>query len=107
MITVSIEPADNGVIKFLFDDNVNGGGEEYTSRIVYEFEGKNARFNQAKFLTDLILDLGIATGNDLDPDKLVIKTEWGNKYVPTQTELKNRIQQLEKSIETLRSMVKE
>ena len=39
MITISLEPADNGLIKFLIDDNVNGGGEEYTSRVVYEFEG--------------------------------------------------------------------
>ena len=30
MITIQIEPADNGVVKFLIDDNVNGGGEEYT-----------------------------------------------------------------------------
>jgi hypothetical protein len=107
MITISIEPADNGVIKFLFDDNVNGGGEEYTSRIVYEFEGKHARYNQAKFLNDLILDLGITTGSDLDSDKLVIKTEWGKKYTPNQNELKTKIQQLEKSLETLKSMIKE
>ena len=33
MITIQIEPADNGVLKFLIDDNVNGGGEEFTSRV--------------------------------------------------------------------------
>ena len=55
MITIQIEPADNGVVKFLIDDNVNGGGEEYTSRYVYEFEGVLGRTNQIKFLKDLIL----------------------------------------------------
>ena len=53
MITISLEPADNGLLKFLIDDNVNGGGEEYTSRTVYEFEGIAGRANQIKFLKDL------------------------------------------------------
>ena len=38
MITIQIEPADNGVVKFLIDDNVNGGGEAFTLRVVYEFD---------------------------------------------------------------------
>ena len=54
MITISIEPADNGVVKFLIDDNVNGGGEEFTSRVVYEFDNTLGRANQVKFLKDLI-----------------------------------------------------
>ena len=70
MITIQIEPADNGVIKFLIDDNVNGGGEEFTSRVVYEFEGPVKRANQVQFLKDLVIDLGLATGSDLDKDKL-------------------------------------
>lgn len=106
MITISIEPADNGVIKFLFDDNVNGGGEEYTSRVVYEFEGKHARYNQAKFLTDLIIDLGINVGNEMDSNKLSIKSGWGSKYEPNESEIKTRIDQLEKELETLRSKIK-
>ena len=38
MITINIEPADNGVVKFLLDDNINGGGEEHVARRVYDFE---------------------------------------------------------------------
>ena len=53
MITIQIEPADNGVVKFLIDDNVNGGGEEYTSRVVYDFDGYLGRQQQVKFLNDL------------------------------------------------------
>ena len=33
MISIQIEPADNGVLKFLIDDNVNGGGEEFTNGV--------------------------------------------------------------------------
>ena len=89
MITIQIEPADNGVLKFLIDDNVNGGGEEYTSRMVYDFEGPTGRANQIKFLRDLVLDLGMSTGSELDRDKMVIQTEWGKQYTPNELELKN------------------
>ncbi len=106
MITISLEPADNGLLKFLIDDNVNGGGEEYTSRTVYEFEGIAGRANQIKFLKDLILDLGLTTGSDLDKDKIVIKSEWGTQYKPNEAELKNRISQLEKELKRLRSIQK-
>lgn len=106
MITIQIEPADNGVLKFLIDDNVNGGGEEYTSRTVYDFEGISGRANQVKFLKDLVLDLGLATGTDLDRDKLVIKAQWGTQYNPNETELKNRIVALEKELKRLQSLQK-
>ena len=97
MITIQIEPADNGVVKFLIDDNVNGGGEEYTSRVVYDFDGYLGRQQQVKFLNDLVLDLGLSTGSEIDRDKL----EWGKSYTPTQTEIKARVGQLQKEIKRL------
>lgn len=106
MITIQIEPADNGVLKFLIDDNVNGGGEEFTSRVVYDFEGLTGRVNQAKFLKDLILDLGMSAGNDMEKDCIVIKTEWGKQYRPNETELKNKILELETELKKLRSLEK-
>ena len=48
MISIQIEPADNGLLKLLFDDNVNGGGEEYTTRTVYDFEGIVGKQNHEK-----------------------------------------------------------
>jgi hypothetical protein len=105
MITIQIEPADNGIVKFLIDDNVNGGGEEYTSRIVYDFDSYKGREQQVKFLKDLILDLGLATGSDVDGDKLEVKLGWGKNYEPTQTELKNKIQQLKKEVKLLEAKV--
>lgn len=105
MITIQIEPADNGVIKFLIDDNVNGGGEEFTSRVVYEFEGPSKRTNQIQFLKDLVIDLGLATGSDLDRDKLVIRAAWGQNYAPTQAEIKARLSNLEKEHKRLTGLL--
>ena len=106
MITISIEPADNGVLKFLIDDNVNGGGEEFTSRVVYEFDNTLGRANQIKFLKDIILDLGLATGSELDRDKLVVKTEWGSQYKPNEAEIKVKLSALEKEMNLLRAQIK-
>jgi hypothetical protein len=106
MITIQIEPADNGVVKFLIDDNVNGGGEEFTSRVVYEFDNTLGRANQIKFLKDIILDLGLATGSELDRDKLVVKTEWGSQYKPNEAEIKVKLSALEKEMNLLRAQIK-
>ena len=105
MITISIEPADNGLIKFVFDDNVNGGGEEFTSRTVYEFEGSKTRTNQVKFLKELVMDLGMSTGTQLDANEMVIKTEWGVKYTPNQKELKLKVKELEMQLKYYRSQI--
>lgn len=106
MITIQIEPADNGVVKFLIDDNVNGGGEEFTSRVVYEFDNTLGRANQIKFLKDIVLDLGLATGSELDRDKLVVKTEWGSQYKPNEAEIKVKLSALEKEMNLLRAQIK-
>ena len=106
MITIQIEPADNGVVKFLIDDNVNGGGEEFTSRVVYEFDNTLGRANQVKFLKDIVIDLGLNTGSDLDGDKLVIKTEWGAQYTPNEAELKLKVANLQKELKRLQFQLK-
>ena len=106
MLSIAIEPADNGLIKTLLDDNINGGGEEFESRSVYEFEGPHKRPNQIKFINDLIFDLGLDVGTELDSDLLQVKRDWGTKYVPSASELKNRIQSLEKEIDKLNKLYK-
>lgn len=105
MISISIEPADNGLVKHVIDDNVNGAGEEHIARRVYDFEDKS-RINQVKFFNDLILDLGIDVGTDLDNNKVNINVVWGNKYQPTSDEIKNRIKQLELEIKRLSELTK-
>lgn len=105
MISISIEPADNGLVKHVIDDNVNGAGEEHISRRVYDFEDKS-RINQVKFFNDLILDLGIDVGTDLDKNKVNISVVWGNKYQPTAEEIKNRIKTLEAELQVLSDLIK-
>jgi hypothetical protein len=105
MLTIAIEPADNGLIKTLVDDNVNGGGEEFESRQVYEFEGPMKRSNQIKFFRDLIFDLGIDVGTELDPDHVQVTIGWGAQYRGSETEIKNKIQALQKEIKKLESML--
>lgn len=106
MITISIEPADNGVIKYVIDDNVNGGGEEHVSRVVYDLEKDEDRSNLVDFIQDIILDLGLETGNELDKNMLTIKTDWGTKYNPSVKETKERIGQLEAEIKRLSTQLK-
>lgn len=107
MLSIGIEPADNGVIKTLVDDNINGGGEDFEARQVYEFEGPMKRSNQVKFLKDLIFDLGMDVGTELDNDLLQIYVGWGAQHISTSdSEIKNKIQILEKEIKRLGSMLK-
>lgn len=101
MTTVSIEPADNGVIKYVIDDNVNGGGEENMSRFVYDLEKDKDRSTLVDFIQNIILDLGLETGSELDKNVLTIKTEWGVKYNPSIKETKERISQLEAEIKRI------
>ena len=83
MLSIGIEHADNGVIKTLVDDNINGGGEDFEARQVYEFEGPMKRSNQVKFLKDLIFDLGMDVGTELDNDLLQIYVGWGAQHIST------------------------
>lgn len=106
MITVSIEPADNGVIKYVIDDNVNGGGEEHMSRVVYNLEKDLDKSNLVEFIQDLILDLGIEAGNELDRHMLTVKAEWGAKYNPSVKETKERISLLEAELKKLSTQLK-
>jgi|TARA_B110000259_G_scaffold26588_2_gene27528 hypothetical protein len=106
MLSIGIEPADNGVIKTLVDDNVNGGGEEFESRQVYEFDGPMKRSNQIKFFKDLIFDLGLDVGTELDPDRVEVRIGWGSQYRGADPEIKKRIQSLHAEIKRLESMLK-
>tara|TARA_B110000285_G_C15017577_1_gene559850 strand:- start:705 stop:1025 length:321 start_codon:yes stop_codon:yes gene_type:complete len=106
MLSIGIEPADNGVIKTLMDDNVNGGGEEFESRQVYDFDGPMKRSNQIKFFKDLIFDLGLDVGTELDSDRVEVRIGWGSQYRAADTEIKNKIQSLQAEVKRLESMLK-
>ena len=106
MITVAIELAENGVIKIIHDDNVNGAGEEFESRKVYDFDGIDNVNSKISFLNELAMDLGIDMGTELDYSKVVVRSEWGNKYKPTKEQASSKIKELEKQIKSLEKYTK-
>jgi len=107
MLTVSVEPADNGVVKITYDDSVNGAGEEHISRVVYDFEKDPNQENLVSFLEDLTLDLGIDVGSGLDPYTVVIWRNIGNPKLVKTEELKERIKELKQELNRLEAAVKE
>jgi len=73
MVTVILDMADNGVIKTLEDDSINGAGEPFVSKFLYTFEDDKDFKNRIKFLKEICLDIGLQLGSDLDPKKIDIK----------------------------------
>jgi len=101
MVTITLELADNGVIKILHDDNVNGAGEEYESRVVYDFGVNSPIQNKIKFINDITLDLGIDLGTDMDFEKVEIHTTIGKSYSPTPDLAQKKITELGREIKRL------
>jgi len=92
MIKITLESADNGIIKTVVDDNINGAGERFESRTVYDLNLNNSKHSQTvKFFYELCEDLGIDTGNKFSKNNLILKTDWGGSYIPTAIELKGEI----------------
>ena len=52
---IKLQLADNGVIKTVVDDNINGAGEVFESTNVYEF---NLIENRIKFIEEICTDIG-------------------------------------------------
>lgn len=107
MLTVTIEPADNGVVKVTYDDSVNGAGEEHVSKVVYDFEKDPDQENLVRFLDDLTLDLGIDVGSGLDPYVVEVCRSIGDPRQVPIDELKERIKDLKQELKRLEAVVKE
>lgn len=107
MVSINIEPADNGLVKIIYDDSVNGAGEEYVSRKVYDFEKDTVTKDSiVDFLTDIILDLGIEAGTKIDKYKVSIVKQWGDINLHSEEDIKKRIKDLESELKILRSKIK-
>jgi len=103
MIKIVLEPARNGVIKKVIDDNHGGGREHFTSTDVYEsLEGdKNKRSYIKRFFFDLCDDLGLDVGNKFDPEVLDIKADWRTHYEPSHKDIYQKIKRLKSELEEL------
>lgn len=104
MISVVLEPADNGLIKFIQDDNINAAGESFESRMVYDFTGELSQKTKVKFIKDLCLDLGIDLGTQIDQNQIKLTIDWGDLYQPNQKEIDKKIKGLEQELEKLRAL---
>ena len=103
MIVVNLEPAANGVVKRVINQNAGGGKETVASVNVFELN-KNDNFQSVKsFLYELCEDLGVDTGNKFDKGVMKMITEWGSHYEPTAKEVKLKISELEAELELLKT----
>lgn len=109
MIKITLEMAQNGVIKTIFDDNINGAGEMFENKTVYEIEdnGEIDDYDSAiRFLIEMCDDLGIVTGNKRDKKVLRFNVEWGEGYEPNKKEIEEKIKTLELDISLLKEYLK-
>lgn len=103
MIKIVLEPARNGVIKRVIDDNHGGGEEEWTSTDVYEESDlpSNKYEYIMKFFFELCEDLGLDCGNKFSKNALQFSTVWGTHYEPNEKEVESKIRELQAEIDLL------
>tara|TARA_B100000768_G_scaffold101005_1_gene94038 strand:- start:2271 stop:2600 length:330 start_codon:yes stop_codon:yes gene_type:complete len=103
MIKIVLEPARNGVIKKVIDDNHGGGKEHFTSTDVYEANenDKNQYSYVKRFFFDLCDDLGLEIGSKFDKTVLDINTQWGTHYEPTDKDIEFKIKRLKSELKKL------
>ncbi len=104
MQKISLELADNGVIKKIEDDNINAAGETYESIVVYEIEKNNN--NKIKFINEVCLDVGVDFGNSKSKNQIKVIEDWGDNYRPTVPEIKNKLETLNSEIRKLKGLMK-
>ena len=108
MTKITLEPADNGIIKRIEDDNINGAGETAVYSVVYEIdEDQEKEFGGTiKFISELLDDLGLNTGSKYDKTNLKFETDWGDSYEPKKEELEEKKKQLELDLKLIKEFLK-
>jgi hypothetical protein len=106
MVKIILEPAKNGLIKRIIDDNHGGGKEQWTSTDVYEeHENDNLEYVM-KFFFDICEDLGVKLGSKFDKEIITIKKEWGSHYEPSDEVLLSKIKEVEAQLQLLKEWKK-
>lgn len=108
MIKITLEPARNGVIKRVTDDNYGGANQSVTTLDVYEKGPEGNKFGHVmRFFYDLCEDLDLDLGNKFDREVLTFTKDWGSHYEATQSEVDSKISELEAEIELLKEWKKQ
>jgi hypothetical protein len=101
MIRIILEPAKNGVIKKIVDDNYGGSNKEWSSVDVYAETSDKFEYI-SDFFYDVCDDLGLDLGNSFSDSVVFLHKKWGKKYKPTSDEISKRILELEEEIQLLK-----
>jgi hypothetical protein len=107
MLKIILDVADNGIIKTIEDNNINGAGNHFEKKIVYDFSNDDKYKNRINFFHNISDELGIELGNNFDKNVLHFKVDWGTNYEPNKNEVLNKIKELELNIEALKLYLKE
>lgn len=102
MIKYVLEPVDNGIIKTIIDDNIDGAGKKLEKKEIYILEDKV--INTEKFLMNLIEDLGLYLGNAHDKNTLAINKVYGDNYKLNNNELMEERKKLTHRLNKLKTM---
>lgn len=105
MQLITLEIADNGIIKTVTDDNINGAGEKFETKTVYDLEKGNIVDTKMELLYELSEDMGMHLGNSKQPNQIKIVSEWGEHYQPEVEEIEARIEELKEDLEYLQGML--
>jgi|TARA_R110000868_G_scaffold397295_2_gene669914 hypothetical protein len=106
MQVITLEIADNGIIKTIVDDNINGAGERFESKMVFDLERHDSIENKIELLYTLAEDMGVNLGNSKQSTQIKIVNEWGDNYVPTKKEAEEAITQLKAEITRIEGLRK-
>ena len=108
MIKITLEPARNGVIKRVTDDNYGGAKQAVSTTDVYEqLDDEGDQFSYImRFFYELCEDLGLSLGNKFERETLNFSKEWGSHYEPTEAEIDSRIKELRAELDILRAWKK-
>jgi hypothetical protein len=98
MQSVTLHIADNGIVKTINDDNINGAGEQYESTVVYEFSSNEKKI---EFIYDLCIDIGLELGNSRSSSQIQFIEGWGEDYEPTKDQIKKRVEELKSELDSL------
>ena len=101
---INIEIADNGIIKTIVDDNINGAGEKFETKVVYDLESGDINKTKMDLLYELSEDMGMHLGNSKQPNQIKIVSEWGENYEPTKEEIEARIAEIEEDLAYLKNL---
>ena len=108
-VVISTSHSQNNV-ENLHSSNQNGNeycNDRWPDLWKYDFEKDLSYENRIQFLYELCEELSIDTGNKYDKLNLIMKTDWGSSYMPTESEVDNKIIKLSADLKYLKSLKKD